>query len=203
METRCVLHLLFIITCHTQKKSSGRIFFSLPHINIKHVTYYQSLMAQSMRAFHGQPRCSTLTRSFLTQTEHFWTSMKHSYWSWTLCVYIFQICERESLISSVFIHFVSSLQTCADGLMLNHDGIWSFVVMRRRVTSNHYKGDLNDQIYRMMKHFCPNRMVKEAVAHVHKPWVRHFIVVWQIYILCYGLPSHPDQRSPTELREYC
>lgn len=198
METRCVLHLLLLVT-HT--KNLQVVFFSLPHI--KHVTYYQSLMPQSVRTFHGQPRCSMLTRSFLTQIEHFWTSMKHSYWSWTLYVYIFQICEKESLISSVFIHFVSSLQTCADGLMLNHDGIWSFVVLRRHVTSNKYKGDLNDQIYRMMKHFCPNRMVKEAVAHMHKPWVRHFIVVWQTYIVCYGLPSHPDQRSPTKLREYC
>lgn len=178
METRCVLHLLLLVT-HT--KNLQVVFFSLPHI--KHVTYYQSLMPQSVRTFHGQPRCSMLTRSFLTQIEHFWTSMKHSYWSWTLYVYIFQICEKESLISSVFIHFVSSLQTCADGLMLNHDGIWSFVVLRRHVTSNQYKGDLNDQIY--------------------KPWVRHFIVVWQTYIVCYGLPSHPDQRSPTKLREYC
>lgn len=71
---------------HT-KKISRSYFFSFPHI--KHVTYYQSLMPQSVRAFHGQPRCSTLTRAFLTKKEHFWTSMKHSYWSWTLCVYIF------------------------------------------------------------------------------------------------------------------
>lgn len=99
------------------------VFFSIPHI--KHVTYYQSLMPQSVRTFHGQPRCSMLTRSFLTQIEHFWTSMKHSYWSWTLYVYIFRYAKRR--VWSVLFSYISFL------LCRHVQMVWCLITMGSEV----------------------------------------------------------------------